>query len=104
MTNLVLSDLIVLYDSPSLRTKTLTALRAASIDSNWSLSWTMATVTAKATVTVTVTVTATAMAMAMAMAILQLWAVVGHEYAGQCHSIQVIMQATIIGIASFFGG
>src|ERR1700722_19409715 len=73
----LLSDAIVLKDSPSSVIKALIAVRAALIDGNRSLSWTMATATATAIATATAR-----LAMAMAMALVQLWGVVGQEYEG----------------------
>jgi hypothetical protein len=32
------------------------------------------------------------------------WEVLGHEYAGHCHNMQVMMHDTDLGIASFSGG
>ena len=42
--------------------------------------------------------------MAMGIASIQLWEVLGHEYAGHCHNMQVMMHDADLGIASFLGG
>jgi hypothetical protein len=44
------------------------------------------------------------LAIAIGIASIQLWEVLGHEYAGHCHNMQVMMHDADLGIASLLGG